>query len=177
LVASAVRALAEESKTLVSTPRRKTMSKEKVIDALNAARGRELHAILQYMSAHYELEDQQYGKLAKVMKEIAIEEMKHAEALAERILFIGGTPIYKPDALPKKGLDIAGILKLSAELEEQAVAMYNKSIQLCRSEGDDGSKEVFDKLLADEEKHFDTFDTMLDHVQKLGAAYLATLTS
>ncbi|MCK7485212.1 MAG: manganese catalase family protein [Bacillus subtilis] len=65
------------------------MSK-KVIDLLNEARARELSAITQYMAQHYELEDQDYGKLAKVMKEIGIQEMKHAEALAERILFLKG---------------------------------------------------------------------------------------
>jgi len=61
---------------------------QKVIDLLNAARARELTAISQYMIQHYELEDTDFGKLAKRMKEIAIQEMKHAEALAERILFL-----------------------------------------------------------------------------------------
>ena len=147
----------------------------KVIDALNAGRARELTAILQYMEAHYELEDQDYGKLAKVMKQIGIVEMKHAEKLAERILFLKGVPVAKPDGQIKKGLDIEGFLKLSKGLEADAIKMYNEAIQLCAAEGDDVSKVVFQELLADEEDHFNDFDNTLDHVQKLGPAYIATL--
>ncbi|MGB9628229.1 MAG: ferritin-like domain-containing protein, partial [Thermodesulfobacteriota bacterium] len=65
---------------------------QKVIDLLNKARSRELSAIAQYMEHHYELEDQDFGKLATKLKEIAIQEMKHAEKLAERILFLNGEP-------------------------------------------------------------------------------------
>ncbi len=71
---------------------------QKVFDLLNAARSRELTAISQYMVQHYELEDKDFGKLGKKMKEVAIQEMKHAEALAERILFLKGEPTTKPDA-------------------------------------------------------------------------------
>ena len=91
------------------------MSK-KVIDLLNAARSRELTAILQYMNQHYELEDKDFGKLAKKMKEIAIQEMKHAEALAERILFLTGTPSYKPEAEVVKGQDIKSMLVTDTNL-------------------------------------------------------------
>ena len=75
---------------------------KKVIDLLNEARARELTAIGQYMSQHYELEDGDFGKLATKIKEIAIAEMKHAEKLAERILFLNGEPTSKPDATFKK---------------------------------------------------------------------------
>ena len=78
------------------------MSK-KVIELLNEARSRELSAITQYMAQHYELEDQDFGKLGKKLKEIGIQEMKHAEALAERILFLKGEPTTKPERRPRKG--------------------------------------------------------------------------
>ena len=65
---------------------------QKVIDLLNQARARELTAITQYMAQHYELEDSDFGKLAGKLKEIGIQEMKHAEQLAERILFLNGEP-------------------------------------------------------------------------------------
>jgi bacterioferritin len=152
------------------------MAMSKVIDALNAARGRELTAILQYMEAHYELEDQQFPKLAKEMKKIAFVEMKHAEKLAERILYLNGTPNMKPDGEIQKGLDIAGFLELSKGLETDAIKMYNDSIRLCAAEGDDGSKEVFQDLLEAEEEHFDFFDNTESHVKNLGGAYIATLT-
>ena len=76
--------------------------KEKVITLLNKARSAELGSIAQYMIHHYELEDQDFGKLAAGVKEVAIVEMKHAEKLAERILFLGGVPTSKPDLDPQK---------------------------------------------------------------------------
>jgi len=150
------------------------MSK-KVIDLLNEARSRELTAITQYMAQHYELEDQDYGKLAKGLKEVAIQEMKHAEALAERILFLKGTPTSKPDATAKKGEDIPGLLATDIGLETQAIKMYNEASLVCAQEKDQISKQLFEKLLAEEEAHLNQFENIKDHVEKLGAAYLATL--
>jgi bacterioferritin len=149
---------------------------EKVIELLNEARARELYAISQYMVQHYELEDADYGKLAGILKEIAIAEMKHAEELAERILFLGGTPTTKPADEAKKGLAIPELLKLDIDLEQGAVDMYNKSANMCAQEGDNVSKALFEKLLADEEGHLDDFQNILDHVEKLGNTYLVTLT-
>jgi bacterioferritin len=151
------------------------MSK-KVIDLLNEARARELSAIAQYMAQHYELEDQDYGKLAHKMKEIGIQEMKHAEALAERILFLKGTPTSKPDAVAKKGEDIGAMLNTDIALEAQAIKMYNAAALVCASEKDQISKQLFEKLLGEEEAHLDEFENIKDHVTKLGAAYLVTLT-
>ncbi len=148
---------------------------QKVIDLLNAARARELTAISQYMAQHYELEDMDYGKLGKKMKEIAIQEMKHAEALAERILFLKGTPVSKPDAEIKKGQDIEAMLTTDIALENEAIKMYNEAIKVCGEEKDHISKQLFEKLLADEEDHFNYFDNTKEHLVKLGSAYLATL--
>lgn len=149
---------------------------QKIIDALNKARESELVAIMQYMAQHYELEDQGYGKFADKMKETAIKEMKHAEALAERILFLGGVPSYKPALDVVKGQDIAGMLQTDIKLEEEAIKMYNDSAKMCGEENDHTSKKLFEELLEDEEEHIDEFQQMLDHVEKLGAAYIATLT-
>ena len=152
----------------------KTMSK-KVIDLLNEARSRELTAITQYMAQHYDLEDRDYGKLAKVMKDIGIQEMKHAEALAERILFLKGTPTSKPDAVAKKGEDIPAMLATDMALETQAIKMYNEAALVCAQEKDQISKQLFEKLLGEEEEHLNQFENIKDHVEKLGAAYIATL--
>jgi bacterioferritin len=149
---------------------------KKVIDLLNEARARELSAIAQYMAQHYELEDQDYGKLAAKMKEIGIQEMKHAEALAERILFLKGTPTSKPDAVAKKGEDIPAMLDTDIALEAQAITMYNEAALVCAKEKDQISKQLFEKLLGEEEAHLDEFENIKDHVTKLGAAYLVTLT-
>ena len=151
------------------------MSK-KVIDLLNQARSRELTAITQYMAQHYELEDQDFGKLASKLKEIAIQEMKHAEKLAERVLYLKGEPTSKPDGVAKKGQKIQEMLATDFGLETQAIKMYNDASVVCAAEKDQISKEVFEELLKDEEEHLNIFENMKNHIDKLGAAYLATLT-
>lgn len=148
---------------------------QKVIDLLNKARSREIAAITQYMAQHYELEDSDFGKLASKFKEIAIAEMKHAEKLAERILFLKGEPTSKPDALAKKGQQIPQMLTTNMALEAGAMKMYNEAAMVCAAEKDQISKELFEELLKDEEGHFNYFENTKDHVEKLGAAYLATL--
>jgi bacterioferritin len=148
---------------------------QKVIDLLNKARSRELTAISQYMAQHYELEDQDFGKLATKIKEIAIQEMKHAEKLAERILFLKGEPTSKPDGVAKKGQKIQDMFTTDIALEAQAIKMYNEASVTCAAEKDQISKELFEELLKEEEVHINTFENIKGHIDKLGAAYLATL--
>jgi bacterioferritin len=148
----------------------------KVIDLLNQARARELTAITQYLEQHYELEDQDFGKLATKLKETGIVEMKHAEKLAERILFLKGEPTSKPDATAKKGQEIVEMLKTDIALESEAIKMYNEAALTCAAEKDQISKQLFEELLKDEEDHLDMFENIKDHADKLGASYLATLT-
>lgn len=150
------------------------MSK-KVIDALNAARARELTAIMTYMTQHYDLANDGFGKLAAKMKEVGIVEMKHAEKLAERIYFLGGIPTSKPDAEIKKGQKIPEMVKTDIALEAQAVKMYNDLINLCIAEGDSVSKNIFESILEDEDGHLDLFQNIQEHIDELGEAYLATL--
>jgi bacterioferritin len=149
---------------------------QKVIDLLNKARSAELGAINQYMIHHYELEDKDFGKLALKIKDIAIAEMKHAEKLAERILFLKGEPTSKPDANPKKGQEIPEMMATDMALEAQAVKMYNEAAVICASERDQKSKDLFEELLSDEEKHLNFFEKIKNHAEKLGEPYLATLT-
>jgi len=151
------------------------MSK-KVVDLLNAARSREITAITQYMAHHYELEDADFGKLASRIKEIAIQEMKHAEELAERILFLKGEPTTKPDASIKKGQEISEMLATDIALEAQAVKTYNDAAMVCAEERDQISKQLFEKLLGEEEEHLSIFENLKNHVDRLGGAFLATLT-
>jgi bacterioferritin len=150
--------------------------RKEVVDLLNEARTRELQAIMQYMAHHYELEDQDLGKLGKVMKKTAIEEMKHAETLAERILFLGGTPSSKIAGEIKRGQAIPEMLLTDKGLEQGAMDMYNHHAARCAELGDMVSKEIFEDLLGQEEVHWDAFDVIEDHVKTMGASYLATLT-
>ena len=148
----------------------------KDIAILNEALKAELTAITQYMAQHYELEDQDFGKLATKLKETAIVEMKHAEKLAERILFLNGEPTSKPDGVAKKGQEITEMLKTDIGLESGAIKMYNEAAMVCAAEKDQISKDLFEELLKDEEGHVNMFDNIKDHVDKIGAPYLATLT-
>jgi bacterioferritin len=154
------------------------MSKDtkKVIDLLNAARARELTAILQYMVQHYDLANQDYGKLAKAIKATAIVEMKHAEAFAERICFLGGTPTSKPDAEVRKNQKIGEMIATDIALEEQAIKAYNEAALACAEAQDHVSKDLFEKILGDEDKHLDEFINVKEHIDQLGNVYLATLT-
>ncbi len=142
------------------------MSK-KVIELLNQARARELGAISQYMTQHYELEDKDYGKLASKLKETAITEMKHAEKLAERILFLNGKPTTKPSG---------EALKTDIGLEDDAIKLYNEAAVICAAEKDHVSKGLFEDLLKDEDDHINMFQNIRDLVGTLGAPYLASLT-
>ncbi len=145
-----------------------------VIDLLNEARARELTAIVQYMAQHYQLEDAGYGKLASKVKEIAIVEMRHAEAFAERILFLGGTPVTKPDAGVNPKQEIPDMLSTDIGLEQGAIDMYNKSAEMCGQMGDHVSRALFAKIAEQEEDHLNNFQNTADHVTKLGPAYLAS---
>ena len=105
--------------------------KPEVIEAMLKPLKQEMGAISQYI-LHSELcSNWGYERLAKITKARAIVEMKHAERLAERILFLGGVPTSKPDAEAKKGQDVAGMIATNIALEEQAVELYNTSSALC----------------------------------------------
>jgi bacterioferritin len=151
------------------------MSK-KVIDLLNQARAQELAAIMQYMMQHYQLEDRDFGKLGSKIKAVAIQEMKHAEKLAERIRFLGGTPTVKPDGEIVKDQEIPAMYAGDVDLEKGAVRMYNESAVVCGEEGDHVSKKLFEELLADEEAHLDYFDNVKGHIEMMGNAFLANQT-
>ncbi|MGD0661743.1 MAG: bacterioferritin [Syntrophorhabdales bacterium] len=149
---------------------------KRVIDLLNQARAHELGVISQYMIHHYELEDKDYGKLASTLKEIAITEMKHAEKLSDRILFLNGEPISRPAGESVKGQEITDMLKTDIGLEANVVALYNEAAVLCTAEKDQVSKDLFEELLRQEEGHLDTFENIRDLIGTLGAPYLVSLT-
>jgi bacterioferritin len=149
---------------------------KKVIDLLNQARARELGAITQYMAQHYELEDKDFSKLATKLKEIAMVEMKHAEALADRLVVLGSTPTSKPDAEIKKNQSIGEMIATDIALEEQAIKTYNEAALACAEASDLVTKDLFEKILGDEDGHLDEFQNIKEHIDKLGNVYLATLT-
>ncbi|BBO70823.1 bacterioferritin [Desulfosarcina alkanivorans] len=149
--------------------------KAKVIDVLNRARSMELAAISQYMNQHYNLDDMDYGELAAKMKLIGIDEMRHAEAFAERIKELGGEPTSEPDQKVQKGQAVEAIYPFDAGLEDNTIDIYNQFLLVCRDNGDSVSMKIFEQIIDEEQMHFNYFDSIKDHIEKLGNVYLAKI--
>jgi bacterioferritin len=147
---------------------------EQVIGLLNQALKEELTAINQYFIHAEMCENWGYEKLGHGAKQISISEMKHAEELIERILFLEGTP-RMAEVLPLKiGQNVKAQLENDLKLEIGAVAMYNELAKKAAEAGDNGSRELFIKLLRDEEGHVDWFETQVSRIKEMGLEnYLA----
>lgn len=147
----------------------------KVIEALNEALREELMAINQYFMHAEMCENWHYVKLAKHIKKESIDEMKHAEALMERILFLDGTPNLTRPMQLNIGATVKEQLENDLKLEIEAVAMYNRFVALARDEHDNGSRELFERLLRDEEGHVDWLEAQVHLIKELGyERYLAS---
>jgi len=139
----------------------------KVIDELNKALREELTAINQYF-LHAEMsENWGYERLSEYIKKQSIGEMKHAEALMERILFLDGTPTMQPLELTI-GKNVREMLQSDLDLELSAVDQYNAAIQIAVAEKDNGSRDLFVALLKDEEDHVDWLEAQLHQIKELG---------
>jgi bacterioferritin len=140
---------------------------------LNKAVADELHAVHQYMYFHFHCDDQGYDLLANLFKRTAIEEMLHIEKLAERILFLKGEVEMAPAFPVEKIRDVKGMLKKAAQMEHESAKEYNMWANECSANADSVSKQLFEALVADEERHFDQYDTETDNLEKFGDRYLA----
>lgn len=149
--------------------------KEKVIEVLNKARALELNAIHQYMNQHYNLDDKDYGELAANLKLIGIDEMRHAEMFADRIKELGGEPTTEPAGKVEKGQKVEAIFPFDVELEDGAIAAYNEFLLVCRENGDSTSMKLFEGIIDEEQLHYNYFDNVREHIENLGAAYLARI--
>ncbi|MDY0132409.1 MAG: bacterioferritin [Desulforegulaceae bacterium] len=157
------------------TTAEKKERRQKVIDALNEARAMELHAIHQYMNQHYNLDDMDYGELAAKVKLIAIDEMRHGEMFAERIKELGGEPVTEPLDKVTKGQDVNLIFGFDAELEDDTIDKYNQFALICRENGDSTSVKIFEQIIDEEQAHFNYFDDVKEHIERLGNTYLAKI--
>jgi bacterioferritin len=153
----------------------KNERRSKVIEVLNLARAMELHAISQYMNQHYNLDNLDYGELAAKIKLIAIDEMRHAEMLAERIKELDGEPVSDPAAKTKKGQKVEVIFPFDADLEDNTMDIYNGFLLVCRENGDSTSMKLFETLIDEEQVHFNYFDNVGNHIKELGPVYLAQI--
>ena len=149
--------------------------KKSVIDVLNQARAMELFAISQYMNQHYNLDDMDYGDLAAKVKLIAVDEMRHAENFAERIKELDGEPIAAFDDVVERGQSIDKIFTFDATLEDDTIDAYNRFLLACRDNGDSTSMKLFETIIDQEQLHFNYFDDVREHIDRLGDVYLAQI--
>jgi len=138
-----------------------------VIAQLNQALKEELTAINQYFLHAEMCENWGYHRLANYIKKQSIDEMKHAEELIERLLFLDATPKMEYMEL-SVGSNVRGQLEADLKLEENAVALYNKAVTVSRDAGDDTSRELFSKLLKDEEDHVDWLEAQMHQIKEMG---------
>lgn len=141
---------------------------EKIIEKLNFLLADELTAISQYM-VHSEMCDNWgYKELAEKIEKRAIEEMKHAEKHIARILFLEGRPIVSQLNKITIGADVETQLKNDHTAEEGAIKAYNEIIKLCADLGDNGTREILEDILGDEEDHIDWIEAQLDQISQMG---------
>ena len=146
---------------------------EKSITLLNKAVADEMNAIHQYMYFHFHCDDQGFDLLSNLFKRLAIEEMTHVEIVSERILFLKGDIELKTSRAVKKVHDVKSMLKKASEMETSAVKVYNSWANECAENNDTATKNIFENLILDEERHFDHFDTELKNIAKFGEKYMA----
>jgi bacterioferritin len=140
----------------------------KIIEVLNLQLADELTAINQYM-VHSEMCDNWgYGELHGKIEKRAIDEMKHAEKLIARILFLEGLPVVSKLNDIHIGKDVAAQLNDDYNSEKGAVASYNAAIKLAVEVGDNGTREILESILRDEEDHIDWLEAQLDQISQMG---------
>ena len=145
-----------------------------IIEALNEVLTSELTAINQYFIHHKMCENWGYSKLSAKSREEAIEEMQHADKLIERILYLDGIPNMQRLSPVRVGETVPEQHQVDLELEQDAVKRLNAGVQLCRDKGDNGSRELLETILVDEEEHLDWLEARIDMIAKVGIEnYLA----
>jgi bacterioferritin len=141
---------------------------DRILATLNALLADELTAINQYMVQSEMCDNWGYEKLHKVIEKRAIDEMKHAEKLIARILYLEGTPVVSQLNPMHIGADVEAMHKHDWDSEAGAVKAYNDGIRLAVEIGDNGTRELLDGILNDEEAHIDWLEAQLDQIRQMG---------
>jgi bacterioferritin len=147
---------------------------ERIIENLNILLRDELTAINQYF-VHTEMDENWgYSKLHDAVEKRAIEEMRHAEKLIERILFLEGIPVVSELNKVNIGAVIEDQIRKDLASEVHCVKLYNEAIKLATELSDNGTKEMLDKIIVDEEEHVDWLEAQLNQIEQMGLQnYLA----
>jgi bacterioferritin len=140
----------------------------KVLEYLQEVLTAELTAINQYFLHAEMLENWGYERLAKITKKESIEEMRHAEALLHRMLYLDGSPNMARLFDLHIGQNVKQMFENDLELEYKAVPRLNKAINAAVEAGDNGSRDLFESILKDEEHHIDFLEAQLHMIQEMG---------
>ena len=141
---------------------------EKIIEKLNARLADELTAINQYMVHSEMCENWGYERLHEAIEKRAIEEMRHAEKLIARVLFLEGRPIVSNLNPIHIGSEVEAQHKNDWAAEDAAIKAYNEDIRLATEVGDNGTRELLESILTDEEEHIDWIEAQLDQIKQMG---------
>ena len=137
------------------------MASEKLLGMLNNAIADEMQATIQYMWQHVQWKGVEHYAVTEGIKKIAVDEMKHAEKVAERLWYLGGKPTIQPSPI-KVGENLTEMLTLDVKAEEAAIKMYKEIMEQAQKEGDVATKEMFEEIEAEEEEHHDFFTSLLE---------------
>ncbi len=148
-----------------------------VIDFLNKALLNELTAINQYWLHYRLLHHWGLEKLAEFERHESIDEMKHADRLAERILFLDGLPNFQAMGRIRIGENVEEVLKADLALEHEAVPLLKEAIAHCEAVRDYVSRDLFAEILASEEHHIDTLETEFEKIERMGLPNYVQLNS
>ncbi len=147
---------------------------QKVIDLLNDVLTNELTAVNQYFLHARILQNWGYERLWKKVRDESIGEMKHADKIIERILFLEGLPNLQRLGTIKVGEKVREMFELDLDLERRSSVTYNTAVELCRSSGDNVSRELLEDILVDTEEHVDWLEEQLTLLEQVGEPqYLA----
>jgi bacterioferritin len=146
----------------------KMKSNPKVLEALNSLLADELTAVNQYMVHSEMCENWGYGKLGGVIQKRAVEEMKHAEKLIGRILFLEGTPVVSVLKPLHIGAEVPKMYVNDHEAEAGAIKSYNLAIMLCGEQKDFATRDILESILNDEDRHIDAIEATQDQITQIG---------
>jgi len=132
------------------------LASQKLLEYLNKAIAGELQAIVQYMWQHVQWAGVEHYAVSDEFKSIAIEEMKHAEKIAERLWYLGGVPTTKPAQITVGG-ELWEMVDYDIQAEVQAIEMYKDIQKVAEAEGDVTTRFIFEQILEQEEEHHDFF--------------------
>jgi bacterioferritin len=137
------------------------MASAKLLGLLNNSIADEMQASIQYMWQHVQWKGVEHYAVSEGIKKIAVDEMKHAEKVAERLWYLGGKPNIQPSPI-KVGETLNEMLTLDVKAEEGAIKLYKEIMDVAAKEGDLATKEMFEEIEAEEEEHHDFFTSLLE---------------